>query len=217
VGVKKKELEKIVGSIPDFSNPRVELEQYASPPHLVSRLIWVAAFTFNDIIEKNIIDLGSGTGRIGLAAAFLGASQVTMVEIDKRAARTSWEEAKRLSLDTAVDVVCSDIKTFNVSRKFATAIQNPPFGVHRKGADIEFLKASMKLALVVYSVHKHEALDYLIKWTASKGVRANVIFEETILLPRIYKFHYKQRHEVKVVVVRLESEGLGFEEGKERE
>jgi len=202
-GLRKRDLERIIESIPSFSHPKVELEQYVSPPHLVSRLIWIAAFTFNDIYGRRIIDVCSGTGRLGLAAAILGANQVLMVDIDKKAIEISWEQAKRLGLENVVDVVCSDVRRFNLSRRFDVAVQNPPFGVKRKGADLEVLSASMNLAKVIYSIHKSETKNYIIRWVKSKGGTVNVLFEETILLPKIYEFHYKLRHEVRVAVIRV--------------
>lgn len=201
--MRKRDLERIIGSIPGFLHPKVELEQYVSPPHLVSRLIWIAAFTFNDVYGKRIADLCSGTGRLGLAAALLGARLVLMVDIDAEAVRISWEQAKKLGLDMVVDVVCSDVRRLSLSRMFDVVVQNPPFGVKRRGADLEVLSVSMNLARVVYSVHKSETKHHVIKWVESRGGTATVLFEETILLPKIYEFHYKLRHEVKVAVIRV--------------
>jgi len=199
----KRALEIFVSKIPTIPEPKVSLEQYASPPHLVSRLLWTAEMVFGDIVEKRVVDLGSGTGRLGLAAAYLGAEYVLMIELDLALARISWNYAKTLGFGSVTDVVCGDVRLPPLRRAFDTAVQNPPFGVHRRGADVAFLKAALSLAEVVYSVHKVETIDFIVSKVREMGGYAEPLFEEEVLIPPIMYFHFKRRHRVKVVVVRI--------------
>ena len=201
----KKALEIFVSGIPSIPEPKVSLEQYASPPHLVSRLLWIAEMVFGDVVERKVIDLGSGTGRLGLAAAYLGAMYVLMMELDLALARVSWDYAKTMGFGGMTDVICGDARLPPLRRAFDTAIQNPPFGVHKRGADVVFLKAALSLARVVYSVHKAETIDFIVSKVREMGGYAEPLFEEEVLIPSIMNFHFKRRHRVKVVVVRVAS------------
>jgi predicted RNA methylase len=45
-------------------------------------IIYFAGLEFNDIENNLIIDLGSGTGRLSIASAYLRASQVIGIDFD---------------------------------------------------------------------------------------------------------------------------------------
>jgi len=201
--IKKRELEIFIGKIGDYICPKVHLEQYVSPPHLVSRLLWIAFLSFNDISGKKIIDLGAGTGRIGLSAAYMGADEVYLVEVDYHALRQAWEYAKKFKLDHIVNPICADVSCFCLRRKIDVALQNPPFGVHRRGADMLFLHKALELADTVYSIHKKEGLDFIIDRIKSICRGFEFLFEEIIVIPKIYDFHEKFRHRVNVVAIRV--------------
>ncbi len=207
-GLLKRHLEIFVSRIPPIPDPRPELEQYASPPHLVSRILWVAEGVFGDVSGRVIADLGAGTGRLGLAAAYMGAEYVVMLELDFRLSKLAKETALELGMGGVVDCVCGDTQLAPLRKGFDTVIQNPPFGVQRKGADLAFLRTAMGLAKVVYSVHKAETAEFIVRKISEWGGRARVLFREKILLPPVMSFHFKRKHKVDVVVIRAEvSEG----------
>ena len=62
-------------------------------------MLYIAAYTNNDIIGKRVLDLGCGTGRLGLGAAFLGAETVLGVDIDKSALKVAVENSKKNRFD----------------------------------------------------------------------------------------------------------------------
>ena len=202
--VKKRTLEILLSSIPGFPEPKITLEQYVSPPHLASRLVWVAAVTYGDIAGARVLDLGAGTGRLGIGAALMGASQVVLLDVDREALKVSREAADGLGVSSVIDTVCSDVKAPPLRPVFDVVIQNPPFGVHRRGADMDFLHTALSLGGVVYSVHKLETKDFIVRKLREIGGEVEILFGEEILLPPIYKFHYKNRHKVDVVVIRAE-------------
>jgi putative methylase len=59
--MKKKELEIFLQNIPDFRKPKPDLEQYITSADIVADIIFIA-FQMGDIENKNVLDLGCGTG-----------------------------------------------------------------------------------------------------------------------------------------------------------
>jgi len=206
--VKKRRLEILLSRIPPHPQPRLELEQYATPPHLAARLLWVAVATFRDLLEDVVLDLGAGTGRLGLGAALLGSPYVVLVDLDPEALRVALDKARELRVDERVDAVCADVRCFEISREASYAVQNPPFGVHRRGADVEFLAAALRLARVVYSVHKAEAVDYVLERCREAGAEVRLLFREVIRLPPTMPHHRRREHVVNAAAIRV-SRGSG--------
>ena len=71
--IRKLDLELFLGSLEVMPNPKWELEQYTTPEQIAANMLYIAAYTHGDIVGKRVLDLGCGTGRLGLGAAFLGA------------------------------------------------------------------------------------------------------------------------------------------------
>ncbi|MEM1690706.1 MAG: methyltransferase [Thermofilaceae archaeon] len=200
--MRKRELELLLSTIPPHPSPKLELEQYATPVHLASRLLWVAAFSFHDLPAQIVTDLGAGTGRLGIGAALMGSEYVLLVELDREALKVAIEAARRLGVDARVDAVCADVRFLTLSRRARCALQNPPFGVHGRGADVAFLAAALRLAERVYSVHKAETIRYVLEKCREKGAEAALLFEDVVRLPPTMPHHHKREHRVRVVVVR---------------
>ena len=121
-------------------------------------IIYFAGFEFNDIKNRLVVDLGSGTGRLSIASAFLGANNVISVDIDWDALVTLKSNIQHLELEHVVFPICADMKNFQFSNKLAkrikiTTIMNPPFGVKKKAADRVFLLRAFSFSHFVYSIH----------------------------------------------------------------
>ncbi|KAL0315656.1 UNVERIFIED_CONTAM: rRNA N6-adenosine-methyltransferase METTL5 [Sesamum radiatum] len=86
--MKLKQLEGLLGSLQQFENPKIELEQYPTGPHIASRLLYTLLYgyleipsfsiiqaenSFGDVSDKVVADFGCGCGTLGLAAGLLGA------------------------------------------------------------------------------------------------------------------------------------------------
>jgi predicted RNA methylase len=84
---------------------------------------------------------------------------------------------------------------------------NPPFGTRKKGADMEFLSAAMKVASkAVYSLHKTSTREH-IKRAALRDFNAKsaeVICELRYDLPKLYKFHKRKEVDIAVDLWRFE-------------
>lgn len=206
--MKKRDLERVLAKVPPHPKPKLEFEQYTTPPHVASRLLWIATVTYEDLPGDLVLDLGAGTGRLGIGAAILGSTCVVLVDVDREALKLALESARELGVDAKIDAICCDVRKLVLSREAVCVLQNPPFGVHRRGADVEFLRSALKLSRVVYSIHKVSAVDYVFKTCEEWGAKALMLFEETIRLPPTMPHHERREHRVKIAVLRAARTGL---------
>lgn len=75
--------------------------------HLAARMVYTAEFEFGDIEDRNVLDLGCGTGMLGIAASILGAGSVTGLDVDAGALRAAAENADCMDVD--MELVCCDV------------------------------------------------------------------------------------------------------------
>ncbi|GMJ07418.1 hypothetical protein like AT4G28830 [Hibiscus trionum] len=198
--MKLKQLESLLGDLQQFSNPKVELEQYPTGPHIASRLLYTAENSFDDISNKVVADFGCGCGTLGAAAALLGAEQVIGIDIDSQSLEIASMNAEDLELD--IDFVQCDIGNLGWRGQIVdTVVMNPPFGTRKKGVDMDFLFVALKVASrAVYSLHKTSTRDY-IKRAALRDLNASsaeVLCELRFDVPQLYKFHKKKEVDIAV-------------------
>ncbi|ABL77926.1 METTL5 family protein [Thermofilum pendens] len=204
--LRKKWLEILLNRIPRHPSPKIELEQYATPSTLAATLLWIAQEHFQDISGKKVLDLGCGTGRLGIGAALLGGI-VVMLDLDFSAVSEAKSAAIRLGVYERVDLLVADVRLIPLREGilFDTVVENPPFGVHARGSDITFLSRAVMLAGTVYSIHKSSSVDFVKSYLEKMcgDIRVQVLFEERMCLPPEYPFHRKRRHCFNVAVIRV--------------
>lgn len=225
--MKLKQLESHLSDVEVFERPKIEFEQYPTSAHIASRMLFTAENTFSDISGKSVVDLGTGTGMLGIAAVMMGAGHVMGIDVDADAL----EIAKRNVREILFDEECSDsseeeddgdpVPSFellhmdvtriaemgSLHKCCDTVVTNPPFGTKgKKGIDVEFLRAAFHMSTnAVYSLHKTSTRDYIGKWAARNGaVSAEPIVELRYDLPNTYKFHRQGSVDVWVDVWRFE-------------
>ena len=155
--IRKLDLELFLSRIKPHPSPNASLEQYTVSESVAATMLYLSAYTYGDIVDKRVLDLGCGTGRLALGCAFLGAESVVGVDIDRLAVKLAVENSAKLSFKTKVDWVAGDVNA--VAGKFDTVLQNPPFGVQKRGADRVFLEKALHVADAVYSLHNHPFTD----------------------------------------------------------
>ena len=203
---RKKHLEMRLQNIPSHPKPKVGLEQYTTPSVIASDLIW-NAFGIGDIEDKNIVDLGCGTGIFAIGSALMGANSSVGVDIDEDSIKLARDVSEKLKVDN-VEFIVNDIDEFNQPLNADTLFQNPPFGSQRnadKGQDLKFVKKAIEIdAKVIYSFHMASTEEFLIKFYEDNNLKITHIFRYKFPIPKIYEFHNKEKQIVNVIVIRAE-------------
>jgi len=207
-------LELFLSRIKPHPSPNASLEQYTVSESVAATMLYLAAYTNGDITDKQVLDLGCGTGRLALGCAFLGAESVVGVDIDRLAVKLALENSAKLGFKTKVDWVAGDVNA--VAGKFDTVLQNPPFGVQKRGADQVFLEKALQVADAVYSLHNHpftdeplvrrlrasagllqvEASPFIARFVEAHGGKIKAVYAMLLVIPRMFDFHTKARSEI---------------------
>ncbi len=203
--VRKKQLEIILQKLSPHPSPSAELEQYMTPGGVAAALLQLAN-SQGDIAGKVVCDLGCGTGRLAVGAALLGAERVIGVDVDPTALEIAEQNAARAGVD--IEWIRGDVNEFKRADT-DTVIQNPPFGVQRRGADMVFLRKALQLAPVVYSLHKATPKNraFIAERVKEMGAKITDRLELWFHIPRQFKFHTRRVHRFKVDLYRIEKGG----------
>ncbi len=215
--IRKIDLERFLGQIPPNPSPKAGLEQYTTSPSVAASMLYLAAYTYGDVVGKRVLDLGCGTGRLGLAAAFLGAESIVGIDIDKAAVKVARESTKTACLPKEIDWVVGDIGA--IEGVFDTVVQNPPFGVQKRSADRRFLQKALQVGSTVYSLHNHPRFDkhllgrlkasggqlvqvesdtFLKRFVEGCGGRVEAVYSLLLVIPKMFEFHTKARQDIVV-------------------
>jgi putative methylase len=214
---RKLDLELMLSEVEPHPAPTPDLEQYTISPDTAATMLYIAAYADDAIIDKTVVDLGCGTGRLALGAAFLGAGEVVGIDIDKTATRTAFENSRRLGLGERTQWVAADIDV--VRGRFDTVLQNPPFGVQKRKADRKFLLKALEVGKTVYSLHKRPLEDskliqklkvssdrairvspspFMKQFIEQNGGRIEAVYGLLMTVPHMFSFHAEKRHEFAV-------------------
>ena len=222
---RKLDLERMLSKVKPHSTPMPSLEQYTISVGAAATMLYIAAYANGDIVNKNVLDLGCGTGRLALGAAFLGAKSVVGVDIDRKAVNTASENTSAIGLCERVQWIAADIDAIHGS--FDTVLQNPPFGVQKRGADRKFVTKALELGNVAYSVHKRPGEDltllnkvkassdgavavspslFMKKFVEENGGRIEAVYALLMSVPHMFSFHVDKKHDfvVDLCVIRKE-------------
>ncbi len=176
------------------------LEQYPVSPEVAAELLFMAGFEHRDL-QGDIIDLGTGTGRLAIGSALMGSLKVVGVDIDQRAIALARENA--MATGVQVEWVVSDIN--EVVGRYDTVIMNPPYGTRTPHLDVRFLERAFELAPVSYSVHKSSTRKFLESFIAKRNRRVDGLRSMTLEIPNLFPFHRKKWESVQVDLYRIVS------------
>jgi putative methylase len=211
--VRKLDLELFLGSLAKQPNPQAQLEQYTTSEGIAANMLYLAAYTYGDIVDKSVLDLGCGTGRLGLGASFLGAKDVVGIDIDPTAIKNARGNAEKAGLADSVQWVNGDIAA--ITGHFDTVLQNPPFGVQTREADRAFIVKALEAADSVYSLHNHPEIDerlikmlkssqnfmqvqpsaFLERFINKHGGTVTAVYAMLMTIPKMFDFHRKLKHD----------------------
>lgn len=172
-----------------------------TPGDIAASLLHLA-FTHGSIQGKKVYDLGCGTGRLAIGAALLGAEKVVGVDIDEEALEIARKNAEEAGVE--IEWECEDVSDLEAPR-FDTVIQNPPFGVQRRGADMVFLEKALGLARDVYSIHKAvpKSRDFIAEQVKKQGGEITHRIEEQLHIPSQFKYHTRDVYRFKIDIYRI--------------
>ena len=206
----RKELAIFLSKLKTFEEPDQRLEQYSSDGDSAATLLWQAMID-NNIDGKTIIDLGSGTGILGIGALLLGAKKIFFVDIDAKTYNILKQNLEILTENWEIDLtdkwefINSNVKDLNLKTKTeeTTVITNPPFGTTKKHADKDFLEASKKLADEIYSMHKTNTEEFIQKFCKTNELK--IIWAQPISfqLKNTLKHHKKHLQRVEVTIFHI--------------
>ena len=186
----RRRLAQQLGVVAGFDDPRIDLEQYRTPPDLAAHLVHVAAL-HDDIAGETVLDLGCGTGMLTLASALAGAQLSVGIELDAGALVTASENETRVGTQGDIDWVRADATRPPLSCSDATVVMNPPFGARdgNEHADRAFLAAARDLAAVSYSIHNAGSHDFVESFVADEGGEVTHAFAAEFDVASQYDHH----------------------------
>ncbi len=193
----------------EIGKVREKLEQYQTDPEIAAGIVWTAAIN-KEISGKVIVDLGCGTGILGIAALVIGAKKVIFVDIDEKAVEIAKENIafveKELGIELSENVVfiVDKVENFKTDEKVDLVLQNPPFGVKVRHADRVFLEKAMEFSPVIYSFHKIESKDFIDAISKDKGYKMTHFWSFDFPLKMTLEHHRRRIHRIKVGCWRLE-------------
>lgn len=184
----RQELARRLELVDGFPHPAASLEQYMTSPEVAASLIHVADLRGD--LHRPVIDLGTGTGILAIAAALRGAPTVIGVDIDHKALSIAVTNRERLS--TPVHLVLGAVDSLPVCPDDpVTVLMNPPFGAHlaHRGADRPFLLAASRLATVSYSIHNEGSRSFVEAFAADNGGTITDAYAVELSLPAQFDHH----------------------------
>lgn len=207
--MKLRKLEEYLQGVEGFESPKIEYEQYATPPHIASCMAYEIQSKFDDIENKMVCDVGSGCGMLSIASFLLGADLTIGFELDPDAIDIFRGNVTEMELPSVDCVQCDVLKDLGSSRfvnNFDTVILNPPFGTkNNAGIDIRFLEVAVQLSCnSVYSLHKSSTREFIRKRSSEWGVNSEVIAKLRYNLDSTYKFHKRKSVDIEVDVWKLD-------------
>lgn len=197
------EIENWLNRLKAHPHPDPSLEQYTTPPKIAAEMLFTAAYIHDDVRDKIVADLGCGTGRLGIGALLLGARALIGLDIDPRAISMAVDNAKTANVAHRCNWVIASMPSTHVRGIFDTVLMNPPFGTKVKHLDVAFLSQALKLAKIVYTLHKSITRRFIIDYVHRQGGQVSCILKLDFEIPFMFSFHEETHKRVEIDLYRI--------------
>jgi len=198
--IPRRQLEIRIGKLETLKTPKLGLEQYPVSPQAASELLYMAGFE-HDSLNGSVIDLGTGTGRLAIGAALMGAKDIVGVDVDKNSIRVAVKNAK--ASQVVINWTVGDLEC--IGNSFDAVLMNPPYGTRTPHLDTRFLSKAFELAPITYSIHKSSTREYLREFVKKKGRKIDEVRSLEMRIPHIFDFHKKKLETIQVDLYRIVS------------
>ena len=160
--MKRKHLEEALEEVEVFDEPKIELEQIPTSPHIAASMIFTAVSNYADIEGQMVGDFGCGPGILSLACCMMGATAVIGVDVDEEALDIAWVNKKKMDIEN-IDLVMADVQSLDLNVKLDTVVMNPLLGLGMRST--AFVMKALEYADVVYlaQVFDEGSLERLVK------------------------------------------------------
>ena len=202
----KRSLATKLGVVAGFEEPSVALEQYPTPPDLAAHVVHLADL-HGDVDGRTVLDLGTGTGMLALAAALRGPARVLGVELDRDALLTATANQRRVAASAPVHWIQADATRLPLAVPDpVTVVMNPPFGARNgnRNADRGFLATASRVATVSYSVHNAGSREFVEAFAADNGGEVTHAFAADFAIDAQFDHHTDESRDIDAEVYRVE-------------
>lgn len=202
----RRALARRLEAVRPFADPRLDLEQYPTPAEVAAHLCHLADL-HDDVRGRTVVDLGSGTGVLALAAACRSPARVVGLEIDSAAIEIARENEQRVDPPTPVSWLRGDAGAAPLCPDGPTTVlANPPFGAQdgAEGADRPFLATAASIAEVSYTLHNEGSRAFVESFAEDRGGRVTHAFAVEFDVDRQFDFHERDRETLSVEAFRIE-------------
>ncbi len=196
---RKRRLEIVLQKLKPVRTRTPALEQYSTPAGIATDIVW-EAFNAGDIVGKKVVDLGCGNGVFAIGAKLMGASETVGIDIDEAAIEVARENAESLTLE--IDFRVAEVR--EITGRFDTVLQNPPFGAQTKHADRAFIEKALELAPRTYSLHNAGTERFIENLASSLGGTCVPVKSYKLEIPYAFEFHRKSVETIPVVLLRFD-------------
>lgn len=201
----KRRLERRLARADRFENPRVDLEQYATPADIAAQIVHYIDLQ-GDIADRTVIDLGTGPGILSLGCAHRRPERVIGIDIDAAALAIARKNERRVEPPLSIAWVQADATRPPLRRTSpSTVIMNPPFGAQKghRHADRAFLEAASRLADVSYSIHNAGSQAFVESFASDNGGVVTDGIAINFDLAHQFDFHEEARSTVEAELFRI--------------
>jgi putative methylase len=200
--MRRSELVRALARVPEFEHPDPRREQVATPPERAAELLF-EALARGDLEGRTVVDLGSGTGRLAIGAARLGAARVVAVEVDPNAV----EIARTAATALHAEVTWETREVGAAIPEADTVVMNPPFGAQTRGADRPFWEAALSRPRAVYAFALADSRTFIARLTVARGARVEAQRPVPWTLGATFRHHRRRSVELPVDLWVIRTQG----------